>query len=283
MRLAQSAAALSAQLLVEGGHCWALPGAAAGTCVLAPVVATALVRIMTNSDPGSEPYSASVDVRILLFTLAVSMLASLLFAIAPVFQFLRPDLAIALRQNAGTASKTSQRFRKVAVGVQIALSVMLLGGAGLFVRTLDNLRHQDVGFEVTRLTTFSLDPTSSGYGEDRTPQIVTNAIDALSHIPGVTSVAATTDPEFGGNNTTSNLSVQGYKASEEENMNFEQPRITAGYFNTLHQPILAGREFTASDVKGPAQCRRSEPDLRQSFLRLSAKCSWPCDCRRWGR
>ena len=72
----------------------------------------------------------------------VSLAASLLFSIAPVLHFLRPDLANALRQNAGTASKGSQRFRKLAVGVQIALSVMLLGGAGLFVRTLDNLRHQ---------------------------------------------------------------------------------------------------------------------------------------------
>jgi len=237
-----------AQLLVEGGIL-GCAGAAAGL-IVAPMVATFLVRLLTNSDPGQEPYSATIDTRILLFTLAVSMVASLLFSIAPVFHFLRPDLANALRQNSGTASKSSQRFRKLAVGVQIALSVMLLGGAGLFVRTLDKLRHQDVGFEVTKLTTFSLDPTSSGYGEDRTPQIVTNAIDALTHVPGVATVAATTDPEFGGNNTSSNFSVQGHKASEEEDMNFEQPRITAGYFNTLHQPILAGREFTSSDVKG---------------------------------
>ena len=116
---------------------------------------------------------------------AFRCLASLLFSIAPVFHFLRPDLAKALRQNAGTASKGSQRFRKLAVGAQIALSVLLLGGAGLFVRTLDNLRHQTVGFETANLATFSLDPTSSGYGEDRTPQIVTNALMRCARIPGV--------------------------------------------------------------------------------------------------
>ena len=239
---------ITAQLLVEGGLL-GLAGAAAGLAV-APMVATVLVRIMTSSDPGSEPYSATVDARILLFTLGISLVASLLFSVAPVFHFLRPDLANALRQNSGTASKGSQRFRKLAVGVQIALSVMLLGGAGLFVRTLDNLRHQDVGFEVTKLTAFSLDPASSGYGEDRTPRIVTSALDALGAIPGVASVAATTDPELAGNDNTSNFSIQGYKPTEEENMNFEQPSITAGYFNTLRQPILAGREFTSSDVKG---------------------------------
>jgi putative ABC transport system permease protein len=238
------------QLLVEGGLL-GMGGAAAGLAI-APVVATALVHLMSNADPGSEPYAATVDARVLLFTLGISVVVSLLFSIAPVLHFLRPDLANALRQNAGTASKGSQHFRKVAVGVQIALSVMLLAGAGLFVRTLDNLRHQPVGFSTANLAVFSLDPTSSGYGEDRTPQIVTNSLDALGRIPGVASVAATTDPELSDDTNTSNFSIQGYKASEDENMNMEQPRITPGYFATLRQPILVGREFTASDVKGQA-------------------------------
>ena len=236
------------QLLVEGALL-GVGGALAGLG-LAPAVARTLVRIMTSSDPGSEPYSTTVDARILFFTLAISLVASQLFSFAPVFHFLRPDLANALRQNVGTPSKSSQRFRKLAVGAQIALSVMLLGGAGLFVRTLNNLRHQDVGFQTSDLATFFLDPTSSGYGEDRTPQIISNSIDALRAIPGVSSVAATTDPELAGNNNTSNFSVQGYKASEEENMNFEQPRITPAYFATLRQPMLVGREFTVADVKG---------------------------------
>jgi putative ABC transport system permease protein len=236
------------QLILEGGLL-GLGGVAAGLG-LAPMVAASLVRLMTNADPGSEPYSASIDTRVLLFTLALSVVATLLFSIAPVFHFLRPDLANALRQNSGTASKSSQRFRKFAVGVQIALSVLLLGGAGLFVRTLDNLRQQNVGFQTSHLDTFQLDPTISGYGEDRTARIVTNAIDALRRIPGVSLAAATTDPELSGDNETSNFSIQGYKPAEEENMNFEQPRITPGYFATLAQPILAGREFKASDVTG---------------------------------
>jgi putative ABC transport system permease protein len=224
-------------------------GAAAGLA-LAPVVAVALVRLMTNSDPGQEPYSSSIDTRVLLFTLGISLLAAFLFSIAPVFHFLRPDLANALRQTTGTASRSSQRFRKIAVGAQIALSVLLLGGAGLFVHTLENLRHQPVGFESSNLAVFSLDPTSSGYGEDRTPQIVTNALEALRRIPGVSAVAATTDPELAGDSTTSNFSIQGYKPSEDEHMNMEQPRITPGYFATLRQPLLVGREFTDADVNG---------------------------------
>jgi predicted permease len=236
------------QLLVEG-LLLGLAGAAAGLA-LAPLVAQTLVRVMTSADPGEEPYSASVDVRVLLFTLGISLLVSLLFSAAPVLHFLRPDLAQALRQNSGTASKNSQRFRKVAVGAQIALSVLLLGGAGLFVRTLDNLRHQQVGFEIGHLETFSLDPSNSGYGEDRTPQILTNALEALRRIPGVSSVAATNDTELVGATETSSFSVQGYKPAEDERMNFEEPKVTPGYFATLRQPLLAGREFTASDAQG---------------------------------
>jgi predicted permease len=236
------------QLLVEGGLL-GLAGAAAGLA-LAPLVAVSLVRLMTSADPGSEPYSATVDLRILGFTLAISVIATFVFSIAPVFHFLRPDLVNALRQNAGTASIASQRFRKLAVGLQIALSVLLLGGAGLFARTLDNLRHEQVGFDLMHLDTFDLDPTSSGYGEDRTPRIVADSLDALRRIPGVAAVAATTDPELSGDTTTTNFSVQGYKAAEDEDMNFEQPRVTPGYFATLRQPILAGREFTAADAQG---------------------------------
>jgi predicted permease len=235
------------QLLVEGGLL-GLAGAAAGLA-LAPLVAKTLVRLMTNAEPGNEPYSATVDMRVLLFTLAISLVASLLFSFAPVLHFLRPNLAQVLRQNAGTASKGSQRFRKVAVGAQIALSILLLGGAGLFVRTLDNLQQQPVGFDTGHLDTFSLDPTMSGYGEDRAAQIVTNALNALSRIPGVTHVSATNDPELSGDSSHSSFTIQGYKASEDEVLHFEEPWIAPDYFATLHQPLLAGREFTSADAK----------------------------------
>ena len=239
---------IATQLIVEG-MLLGLTGAVAGLA-LAPVVATTLVRLMTSADPGQEPYSASIDSRILFFTLAVSLVASFVFSIAPVFHFIRPDLANSLRQNAGTASKRSQRFRKFAVGAQIAMSVLLLGGAGLFVRTLDNLRHQPVGFQTTSLDVFQLDPTSSGYGEDRTPQILNSSLEAVGRIPGVVSVAANNDPELAGDTEVSGFVIQGYKPSEDEHMDFENPWITPGYFSTMRQPILVGREFTPGDAKG---------------------------------
>ena len=241
-------ARILSQLLVEGGLLGAA-GAAVGIA-LAPLVAEALVRLMTNTEPGSEPYSASIDAHVLLFALAVSLIASLLFSIAPAFHFLRPNLAQSLRQNAGTASRDSQRFRKLAVGAQIALSVLLLGCAGLFVRTLSNLRSQPVGFETSKLDAFALDPSNSGYSEDRMPPIIQSALDAVGRIPGVTSAAATTDPELEGDTEMNGFTVQGYKEVEGERMDFEEPWITPGYFATLRQPILAGREFTPADTKG---------------------------------
>jgi len=239
------------QLFVEGGLL-GLAGALAGLA-FAPLVANALVRLMTQADPGSEPYSAVIDSRVLLFTLGISILVSLLFSLAPVLHFIRPNLVEALRQSAGTASKGSQRFRKAAVGVQIALSVLLLGAAGLFVHTLDNLRHQPVGFDISRLATFSLDPTNSGYGEDRTPQIITSTADSLNRIPGVISTAATTDPELTGDNEIHSYIIEGHTFTEDENQNIESPDITPGYFATIRQPVLVGREFTAADAKGAAR------------------------------
>ncbi len=239
------------QLFVEGGIL-GLAGALAGLA-FAPLVANALVRLMTQADPGSEPYSAVIDSRVLFFTLGISVVVSLLFSLAPVLHFLRPNLVEALRQSAGTASKGSQRFRKVAVGVQIALSVLLLGAAGLFVHTLDNLRHQPVGFDTTHLATFGLDPTNSGYGEDRTPQIINSAVDALNRIPGVISAAATTDPELTGDNEIHGYAIEGHTFAEDEERDFESPEITPGYFATLRQPVLVGREFNTADVKGTAR------------------------------
>jgi predicted permease len=249
--LGASRSRIVSQLFIEGGIL-GLAGALAGLA-FAPLVANALVRLMTQADPGSEPYSATIDSRVLLFTLAISVIVSLLFSLAPVVHFLRPNLVEALRQSAGTATKGSQRFRKAAVGVQIALSVLLLGAAGLFVHTLDNLRHQPVGFDTSRLATFSLDPTNSGYGEDRTPQIINNAIDTLNRIPGVISVAATTDPELVGDNEMHSYTIEGHTFTEDEDHTFESPDITPGYFATLRQPVLVGREFTATDVKGTAK------------------------------
>ncbi len=241
-----------AQLLLEGGVL-GLCGAIAGIGI-SPLIAQTLVKMIGNStDPADSAYSAAVDGRVLLFTLALSGFVTLAFSAAPALQFLNPRLAETLRQSSGTASKGSQRFRKVAVGLQIALSVLLLGGAGLFLRTLTNLRHQDLGFQTAQLVSFDVDPTLAGYGDDRTAQVETGVLDRVRSIPGILQAAGTTDPEISGNSNHSTFSVQGHVPFEDEDMHFEGPRVTPAYFATLRQPLLAGRDFTPSDTKGAPQ------------------------------
>ncbi|MGB7135627.1 MAG: ABC transporter permease, partial [Acidobacteriaceae bacterium] len=239
------------QLLLEGGLL-GLVGGAAGLA-LSPVLAQVLVRLLTSAEPGTEPYSASIDARILLFTLGLSVVVSVLFSIAPALHFLRPDLAGSLRQSTGTASKASQAFRKLAVGLQIGLSVLLLGGAGLFVRTLNNLHDVPVGWNTTHMATFELDPTESGYGEQKTSEIVTNAVETLRRLPGVAAVSATTDPELSGDSTTNGYHIDGHKFTENEKDDFESPWVMPDYFAALQQPLLAGRAFTDGDKKGAPQ------------------------------
>jgi putative ABC transport system permease protein len=236
------------QLLLEGGLL-GLVGGAAGLA-LSPVLAQVLVRLLTSAEPGKEPYSAHVDGRVLLFTLGLSMVVAVLFSIAPALHFLRPDLAGSLRQSTGTASKASQALRKLAVGVQIALSVLLLGGAGLFVRTLDNLRDVPVGWNTSKVVTFELDPTESGYGEVQTSEIVQRAVETLRGLPGVAAASGTTDPELEGDSNTSSYHIDGHTFTENEKNDFESPYVMPGYFATLQQPLLAGRGFTEGDKTG---------------------------------
>jgi putative ABC transport system permease protein len=239
---------ITGQLLTEGlliGVMGALGGVA-----LAPVVARALVHLLVNASPASEPYSANVDATMLLFALGVGMAASVLFSLAPVLHFMRPNLVESLRQSAGTASKGSQRFRKIAVGAQIALSVVLLGGAGLFMRTLDNLRTQSLGYNTRHLLEFSLDTGSAGYAEQQKPAIIQRALDALQRIPGVTEAAGTTDPVLDQDMEMNGYKIAGYKPKEGERMDFESPNVTPDYFAAMQQPLLAGRAFTPGDAKG---------------------------------
>jgi putative ABC transport system permease protein len=250
--LGAARSAIVSQLLIEGGVLGIV--GAIGGIALSPVITKALVRLIYNGDdPTQAPYSTAVDGRILLFSLVLSILVSLAFSIAPALQFLRPRLAESLRQSSGTASNSAQRFRKAAVGLQIALTVLLLGGAGLFLRTLSYLRSQNVGFQIEHVISFDVDPTIAGYGDDRTAQVESGVLDAVREVPGVLQAAGTTDPELSGDSSGSNYSVQGHVSPEEEDMTFEAPRTTPAYFATLRQPILVGREFSASDAYGSPQ------------------------------
>jgi putative ABC transport system permease protein len=238
------------QLLLEGLLLGTVGGALG--LLLAPVVGNVLVNT-AFTDPMSEiPLSTHPDTRILLFNFAVAFTVSILFSLAPALRFLRPDLVATLKQQSATAAGSPLRFRRISVGAQIAVSLLLLIGAGLFVRTLKNLRAVDVGFVPDHMVTFDLNPRLAGYQAGQMQALNQRILENLAALPGVRAVAATDDPDLAGDDETGNVSIAGVKMNEDD-QDFEEPSVTPVYFATLKTPLLAGRVFTDQDVLGKAK------------------------------
>jgi putative ABC transport system permease protein len=127
---------------------------------------------------------------------------------------------------------------------------MLLVGAGLFVRTLHNLKSMNAGFATDHLLTFRIDPRMAGYEPARTFALYQRALETLKSLPGVRSVAATNDPELANDNENGTVTIAGYAEKPQEDMNVEQPNVSVDYFSTLQVPLLAGRVFTDQDSAG---------------------------------
>ena len=235
------------QLLVEG----LLLGLAGGVLgvILAPQVSAVLIKMIWGSAGMELPLSSHVDLRILFFNFTLAVLASLFFSLAPAVQFWRPNLAPALKQQV-ICGGGPLRFRRIAVGVQVGLSLVLLVGAGLFTRTLHRLKSLDVGFAIDHLVTFNIDPTLAGYRPAQDLEVDSRVLHTLAALPGVRSVAGTTDPELANNNWSNTISVAGYTAKENEDMNVEHPYVSAGYFSSMGMPLLAGRELSDADQGG---------------------------------
>jgi len=254
------------QLLVEG---LAL-GLAGGFCgvAIAPALSSALIRFVTPSasSSGMSALSATPDLRVLLFTFVVSVLASVLFSLAPIVQFYRPKVAPALKQQAVTAEGGHARFRRATVGVQIALSVLLLVGAGLFTRTLGNLKSVDVGFRTDHVLAFQLDPRMAGYEPAAVAQLYKRLLETLAAQPGVQAVGMTDDPVLAQNDSTYSIDVPGYQAQEGERMSFEWERVTPDYFAALQLPVLAGRVLGDPDgLSAPKVVVVNESFVRKFF------------------
>ncbi len=233
------------QLLVEG----LLLGLAGGVLgiAIAPRISAWMINMIWSGMAGDLPFSSRPDLRILLFNFSLALLVSLLFSLAPAAQFWRPNLAPALKQQAMTAGSGPLRFRRISVAVQIGLSLLVLLGAGLFVRTLHNLKSLNVGIQTDHLVTFGVEATLAGYRPDQTRDLDTRILQTLAALPGVRSVAGTTDPELADENTSNNITLAGYTAKENEDMNVESPRVSPGYFSTMGMPLVAGRDFTEQD------------------------------------
>lgn len=232
------------QLLVEG-LLLGLSGGLLGI-LAAPQISVFLTKQLTGTTTGEIPFSPSLDLRVLVFNFGLAVLVSMIFSLAPAVQFWRPDLTNTLKQQVVTAGGPL-RFRRLSVAVQVGLSLLLLVGAGLFVRTLRNLKTLDLGFTPDHLITFKIDPQLAGYSKEQTAPLYQRVLERVQVLPGVRSVGATNSAEINDSGNTSNITVAGYKNKPDEDMNVQHSLVTSGYFSTLNVQLLAGREITDAD------------------------------------
>jgi predicted permease len=188
------------------------------------------------------------DTRVLLFTLAVSVLTGLIFGLVPAIQATRPNLAGTLKDQAGSVvGGTSVGLRKGLVVAQVALSLLLLIGAGLFVQSLKNLRNVNPGFQTESLVTFFVDPALNGYKPERSREFYRQLSDRLAGIPGGKGAGMAVMALLTGNEWDSSVAVEGYTAKQGENVGPHMNFVSTGFFDALGIRVLAGRVFDLRD------------------------------------
>jgi predicted permease len=241
---------LMRQLLIES-LVIALAGGLLGL-VVSVWTTSALLHILPADATGGW-IAATMDARLFLFTMALSVFTGLLFGLAPALQASRAEVASTLREQQAALSSagSSARFRRILVVAQLSLSLLLLVGAGLFARSLFNLLRVDPGFRTERLLTFAIDPSLNGYSNERGFAFFRDLQERLARLPGVAAAGAASPGPLTHSNRSSNITVEGYQAREDENMDVSRHAVSPGYFHALGTPVLRGREITERDLASP--------------------------------
>jgi predicted permease len=219
--------------------------------VLAYWVGDALIRTLPYED-AARTLSAAPDARVGLFTLILSLLTGIGFGLVPAIRASRTDLAPSLKSEATAVVGGGAHFglRKGLVVAQVALSLLLLIGAGLFTRSLMNLRSLDPGFRADHLIAFRVDPDLNGYDFPRRADILRRIQEEIAAEPGVTSVSAAQVALMTDSNSSSTIHVEGYESKEGESMNPNFNYVLPGFLHTLGIPLVAGRDLQPTDGAG---------------------------------
>lgn len=186
------------------------------------------------------------------FTGALALGTGLLFGLYPALHASRSDLVTMIKSGSGQPSgaRAAARFRSALVTGQIALSMALLVGAGLFIKSLVNVSRVDLGLRTENVVTFGISPVLNGYEPERTLALFQDAEAELAALPGVTAVTAALVPVLGGSNWGTDVAVEGFQRGPDIDSNARYNEVGAAYFTTLGMQILAGREFDESDAQG---------------------------------
>jgi predicted permease len=207
-----------------------------------------LLAIYFPAGAGEFPISAAPDARVLAFSFGVMLLTAIVFGLAPAIHGSRADIAQTLKDRSGAAAIGAQaRLRKLLVSCQIALSLLLLLGASLFLRTLANLQGAGPGFSTGRLMAFGVDPSLNGYGDERAKDFFRRLTGELEALPGVASVGLSTMPLLQGYGWSNPVIAEGYSGDPGQDRQPVCDEISPNLFATLGVPVLAGRDFRPID------------------------------------
>jgi predicted permease len=189
------------------------------------------------------------DLRILGFTFVISFVAGAVFGLVPALQSSRPDVVTALKDDAAASAAGGSKFnlRKALVVVQVALSLLLLIGAGLFVRSLRNLQDLDAGFRREQLLIAQVDPLRSGYKRTEARAFYERLRERIESLPGVRAVALASITPLGGSRWNDGISVEGYQWLPGERRYVDMNAVGPRFFETFKIPIVMGRDFRPED------------------------------------
>jgi predicted permease len=220
---------------------------------LSVVLTRALIALIPSE---GQPLliAAQPDGRILAFTIVLTFLTGVVFGLLPALRASRPDPWSTLKDTVGSIAGTggSLFLRKGLVTAQVALSFLLLFGAGLFVRSLQNLKTTDTGVALDNLVTFQLSPALNGYNPARTSNFYEQLLERLRAAPGVKSAGLVAVPILSGNEWDSSMSVEGHRAQDGEDMQAFMNAVSPGYFDAMKIPMIEGRDFVRADIKEQA-------------------------------
>jgi predicted permease len=232
--------------------------------------ATRALIVFVSHGNANIAMSSRPDMRVLLFTLAVSLLTGLLFGLAPALSAARIGAANTLSSSARTAQssggKSAHFWPKALVTAQVMLSLLLLVGAGLFLRTLRNLQNQDYGFERTHLLLADFNAQFAGYKPSQVPGLHQQLIERLSALPGVRSAALSATPPIGNAVWSSSLELSGYTPAPKESMDSALNRVSGQYFETAGIAIVAGRAITPADTANSLKVAVINQTIAQHFF-----------------
>lgn len=194
----------------------------------------------------------ALEPNVLLFTAALALGTGLVFGLYPALHATRTDLVGVLRASSGQASgsRGAQRYRTALVTLQFALSLALLAGAGLFIKSLGNVSRVELGIRTEDVVTFSLSPSLNGYEQDAALELFQRTEQELAAISGVMEVSSALVAVLAGNNWGTSVTVEGFAWEPGVDAGSRYNAVGPDYFSTLGMPLVAGREFTESDAEG---------------------------------